>query len=275
MTSHVSFTADRLFEDGAAAGPILGIDTSSRLSAAAIVSGGAVLAESAVSSASHCAGLPRQVSELLKTARLSFRELRGFAVGLGPGSYTGLRVGLSYVKGLAQVLTIPAVGVSSLDALALAAAARCGGPAGSFICPVVDARKGEIYAALYRVGPDALEKVVYDLVTEPAHFLPHLEGDLLLVGDAKVYETVSALEARGLRPNVLDAEKLLTIGRFVAALGAARVTAGESDLLAMLEPRYVRPIEATFKPVRAVSPIPGRRTYGGERGNAGSSACRS
>ncbi|SRR5579875_199280 len=273
MTSRGSFTADRLFEAGAGAGPILGIDSGFELSAAAILSDGRLLAESTVSSASHCAGLPGQVSELLETARLSFADLRGFAVGLGPGSYTGLRVGLSYVKGLAQVLSVPVVGVASLDALALAAASFRAAPVGSFVCPVVDARRGEIYTALYRVGPDALEKVIDDLVTEPAHFRSHLEGDVLLVREAKVYEVASVLDSGKVRLDVLDAGAIAVSGRFVAALGAARVAAGESDLLAMLEPRYVRSIEATFKFARADSPTQRRRTYGGHRGSTGSTAC--
>lgn len=258
MTSRASFTVDRLFEAGAGAGPILGIDTGFQLSAAAILSGGRVLAERAVSASSHCAGLPGQIAGLLRFAGLSLSDLHGFAIGLGPGSYTGLRVGLSYVKGLAQVLSLPVAGVPSLDALAYAAAASSAAPLGSFVCPVVDARKGEIYTALYRVGADALEKVVDDLVTEPAHFRPHLEGDVLLVGDAKVYEAASMLDSSKVRIGVLDAGGIAALGRFVAALGAARIAGGAADLLAMLEPRYVRPIDATFKPARAVdSPIAG------------------
>ncbi len=257
MTSRESFTADRLFEAGAGAGPILGIDTGLQVSATAVVCGGQVVAERAASSSSHCAGLPGQVAELLKFAGLSLSDLRGLAVGVGPGSYTGLRVGLSYVKGLAAVLAIPVAGVPSLDALANAAAALKSAPAGSFVCPVVDARKGEIYTALYRVCGDALEKVIDDLVTAPAHFRPHLEGAVLLVGDAKVQDAASILDAGDVRIGVLDAGGIASLGRFVAALGAARIARGESDVLAILEPRYVRPVEATFRPAKAGSPIAG------------------
>jgi tRNA threonylcarbamoyladenosine biosynthesis protein TsaB len=257
MTSRASFTADRLFEAGAGAGPILGIDTGLQVCATAIVCGGRVVAERAASSASHCAGLPGQVAELLEFAGLSLSDLRGFAVGLGPGSYTGLRVGLTYVKALAVVLAVPVAGVPSLDALANAAAALTSAPAESFVCPVVDARKGEIYTALYRVGADALEKLIDDLVTAPKHFQPPLKGDLLLVGDRMVRDAASALSTSDVRIGVLDAGGIASLGRFVAALGAARIARGESDLLATLEPLYVRPIEATFRPAKAGSPISG------------------
>ena len=255
MTSHVSFTADRLFEAGAGAGAILGIDTGLRLSTAAVVRGGKVIAESAVSSASHCAGLPGQIAGLLEFAHLSLADLAGLAVGLGPGSYTGLRVGLGYIKGLAAALALPVVGVPSLDAIAYAAAARRGAPAGSLVCPIVDARRGEVYAALYRVGPDALEKVIDDLVTAPVHLRSHLSGEVLLAGDAQAADAASVLESSEVRIGVLEAGGMAAVGRFVAALGAERIGRGEAELLAMLEPRYVRPVEATFRPARAGSSI--------------------
>lgn len=258
MTSRESFTADRLFEAGAGAGPILGIDIGLQVAALAIICAGRVVGERSASSSSHCAGLPGQVTDLLKFAGLSLSDLRGFAVGLGPGSYTGLRVGLSYAKGLAAVLNIPVAGVPSLDALANAAAALKSAPAGSFVCPVVDARKGEIYTALYRVGANALEKIIEDLVTAPEHFCLSIDGDLLLVGDAKVQDAASVLDTNDVRIGVLDAGGIASLGRFVAALGAARIVRGESDLLATLEPRYVRPVEATFRPAKAGSPIAGR-----------------
>jgi tRNA threonylcarbamoyladenosine biosynthesis protein TsaB len=255
MISRVSFTADRLFEAGAGAGPILGIDTGFQLSAAALLSGGKVIAESAVSSASHCAGLPGQIAKLLEFAHLSLADLAGFAVGLGPGSYTGLRVGLGYVKGLAAVLAIPVAGVPSLDAIAYAAAAYRGAPVGSLVCPVVDARRGEIYTALYRVRPDALEKLLDDLVTAPVHFRTRLSGDVLLAGDTKVTDVASVFDSSEVRSGVLEAGGMAAVGRFVAALGAASIARGESEMLAMLEPRYVRPVEATFRPARAGSSI--------------------
>ncbi len=258
MTSRVSFTADRLFEAGAGAGPILGIDTGFQLSSAAILSGGRVLAESAVRSASHCAGLPGQVATLLEFAHLSLADLAGFAVGLGPGSYTGLRVGLGYIKGLAAVLAIPVAGVPSLDAIAYTAAAHRAAPVGSLVCPIVDARRGEIYTALYRVGPDALEKLVDDLVTAPVHFRSRLSGDVLLAGDAKAADVASVLDSREVRIGVLEAGGMAAVGRFAAALGAAHIVRGEAEMLAMLamlEPRYVRPVEATFRPATAGSSI--------------------
>ena len=86
MTSRESFTADRLFQAGAGAGPILGIDTGLQSSAAAVVNRGRVIAERTVSSASHCAGLPGQIAELLRFAGLSLSDLDGLAIGLVPGS---------------------------------------------------------------------------------------------------------------------------------------------------------------------------------------------
>ncbi|MDH7480056.1 MAG: tRNA (adenosine(37)-N6)-threonylcarbamoyltransferase complex dimerization subunit type 1 TsaB, partial [Syntrophomonadaceae bacterium] len=81
----------------------------------------------------------------LREAELKLEHLDGMAVTTGPGSFTGLRIGIATAKGLAQALGVPLVGVPTLDALALNLAGSAG-----LICPILDARKGEIYTALYR-----------------------------------------------------------------------------------------------------------------------------
>lgn len=257
MTSHVSFTAKRLFDLGASAGPVLGIDTSSRVAALGIVAGGRILGDCSVPSTSHGSGLPSLAANLLKKAQLSIADLLGLAVGTGPGSYTGLRVGISYIKGLAMALAIPVAGVSSLDSIATAAAAMKSPEVGSYICPIMDARKGEIYTALYRVGIDALEKMTEDLVTAPEHLINRIDGEVLLVGDAKVHDASTVLTGKGVRFGILNSMELAVHGRFVAVLGAGRIVMGGNDLLATLEPRYGRPIDATFKPTNPRYPAAG------------------
>lgn len=247
MTSRTLCTVESALGAGAAAGPVLGLETGGTRAELAVVGDGRVLAEGARAVASHGAELPDAVGELLGEAGVAIGDLKGVAVGIGPGSFTGLRVGLSYAKGLAMATGCALVGVPSLDTLALAARAETGAAPGRMICPVLDARKGEVYAALYRVRADGLEKLSDDLVLALEILVPRLDADVLLVGDRKAeeaYSLVSEGHGQGLS---LTAARLRLRGRAVAALGAARVAAGEVDNAFALQALYVRPAEAIFR----------------------------
>src|SRR5258708_38906452 len=161
MTSHV-LSAERISQAAAAVGPVLGIETGGRVISLGVVNGGQLKASFARQLESHCAGLPPAIDRVLEAAGLKLRDLVGVAVGIGPGSFTGLRVGLSYAKGLARALGIELVGVPSLDAIALGE--RLKPRPGATVCPVIDARRGEVYGALYRFSADALQKVVDEFV---------------------------------------------------------------------------------------------------------------
>src|SRR5712692_1413460 len=160
MTSR-ALLVERLLSASAAVGPILGFDTGAPMAGVGVIAAGRIMASFNRALPSHCAGLPAAVEEALELANLRLNQLAGIAVGIGPGSFTGLRVGLSYAKGLSAAAGIALIGVPSLDATALAAAA--GLDPDWLVCPVLDARRGEVYAALYRFSGDALEKLDDDL----------------------------------------------------------------------------------------------------------------
>ncbi len=249
---------------------MLGIDTGGPRADLAVVAGGRVLAEASHSVASHGAELPAAVAGLLAQAGLSTRELRAIAVGIGPGSFTGLRVGLSYAKGVKLATGCALLGIPSLDTLALTALAEVSAMPAGLICPVLDARKSEVYAALYRASGDGLEKLSDDLVVALENLAPHLGTDVLLVGDAKAKEACYLAVRAGGRATCLEVSALGLRGRVVAALGAARVVAGEADNAFVLEPLYVRSAEAIFKigPLTSgvrVNGAEGRRTHSSVR----------
>jgi tRNA threonylcarbamoyladenosine biosynthesis protein TsaB len=253
MTSRVLPRAERLFA-AAATGPVIGIDTAGTAVVLAVVARGRVLAEMSRASASHCAQLPAAVEELLGRAGVGFGDLEGVAVGLGPGSFTGLRVGLSYAKGISLALHCATVGVSTFDAMALAAWECADSVAeGAIICPVVDARKGEVYAALYRVAADGLEKVTEALVLPLEKLVHQISGEVIFGGDHKARDASELRAAAGRWSAVLEQTELDSRGRFVAALGAQRLSRTQADSPAALEPLYVRSAEATFKPPAASS----------------------
>jgi len=257
--------ADHLLRAGAAAGPIIGLDTGTPVAYLGLVSEGRILASVAGAAKSHGADLPIAVAGLLEAAGLRFKDLAALAVGIGPGSFTGLRVGLSYVKGLALAAKLQVVGVPSLDALALCAAEDIAADRGVTICPVIDARKGEVYTSLYHAAGDALEREIDDEVIALAQLVDRLSGRVIFVGETKAEEACSHFNLRGGYGEAVGNARLRLIGGLVAAIGAARVARGEVDPVFGLEPRYVRPSDATVKHT-AVNP--GEAIHGTTRGRA-------
>jgi tRNA threonylcarbamoyladenosine biosynthesis protein TsaB len=251
MTSRELFRAEKLLELSAGVGPVLGLDTASATASFAIVAHGKILAEESRSASSHGADLPAAVVALLAQAGIALKDLEGIAVGTGPGSFTGLRVGIAYAKGLVLALGCALIGIPTFDGVALATFDFMSPPEGSLICPIFDARKGEVYTNLYRVRADRLDKISQPLVIKLQSLFPELTDGVILVGDSKAKEASLLLSERGIRSNVLNEVELNSRGRHAAALGAERISRGEFDTPATLEPLYVRTAEATFKPVAA------------------------
>jgi tRNA threonylcarbamoyladenosine biosynthesis protein TsaB len=238
---------DALLRSGAPAGPVLGIDTGTPIAHLGLVRDGRILASAAHPARSHGADLPDLTASLLASARLSFKDLTAIAVGLGPGSFTGLRVGLSYAKGLALGARLKLVGIPSLDAIALAAAAKIHRHPGLTICPLIDARKGEVYTSLYRVTDDALERKTDDLIVAFELLPRRLEGKVVFAGEAKAEEACALFRSGGGDCEVIGGAHLQLAGGFIAAMGAARVALNDVDPIMGLEPRYVRSPDATVK----------------------------
>jgi len=285
-------SAEPLFAAGASVGPVLGLDTGSMIARLGLVSGGRIVASLARPVKSHGADLPAAVDEVLHAAGVKIRELSAIAVGTGPGSFTGLRVGLSYAKGFAAGAGIKIVGISSLDAMALCGARALedtlrpwspeGGPTvkigglairyGVKICPILDARKGEVYTSLYEVVADALEKVSDDQVIPLDEFASRMAGEVLFVGDSKAEDARVLVVRNGGTATVAGAAELWHQGSFIAALGAARVAREDVDEAATVEPLYVRAPGAS---VKSTAVNPGEGTHGTARRRVGSTACGS
>jgi tRNA threonylcarbamoyladenosine biosynthesis protein TsaB len=226
------------------AGPVLGLDTAASIASIALAADGRVVGEVVRPVTSHGAALPGAVDELLRKARLRPSDLAAIAVGIGPGSFTGLRIGLSYAKGLVFASGAKIVGVPSLDALAIAALDSPAAAPGRRICVLVDARKGEVYTALYEIMADGLEKVTKDVVMPPVRVISHLGQGAILAGDYQANDAAALLKDKGYEVAVLEQSVLETRGRYIAALGGARVAGGDSDRADTLEPLYVRSPDA-------------------------------
>ncbi len=197
----------------------------------------------------HGARLPAALTDLLVACGRRLPEVEGYAVGLGPGSFTGLRIGLATLKGLAYANRRPIAGASSLAALALSAAPQAAD--GALLVPLLDAKKGEVYAGFYRrLGPGAVEPVGPDAALGPEALLERLtaiSAGLAPVAFGEGFAAYAAALSPGLAS--LAGAAVAPSGAAVGRLAAAALLSATFDQahLSALEPHYVRASEAEVK----------------------------
>ncbi|PYM21764.1 MAG: tRNA (adenosine(37)-N6)-threonylcarbamoyltransferase complex dimerization subunit type 1 TsaB [Candidatus Rokuibacteriota bacterium] len=215
---------------------VLAVETSSLAGGVALLDGERLVAEYQLDvSVTHSERLMSAVDRVLADARWTPRDLAGLAVAVGPGSFTGLRIAVSTVKGLALALDLPIAAVPTLDAMA-AALPWAALP----VCPVLDARKGEVYASLYRWDGEAMRREWDYLALAPAALAARLDEPVLVVGDGA--GGVRSPYARAVPP-----PRRLPSPACVGALGLARLRRGETVTAAALAPLYLRPSEAELR----------------------------
>jgi tRNA threonylcarbamoyladenosine biosynthesis protein TsaB len=200
-----------------------------------------ILAESILNVPSnHSARLMPAIDHLLREVSLSIGEIQGISLALGPGSFTGLRIGVSTVKGLAYALQVPVAGVPTLDALAQNARY-----ASSLVCPILDARKKEVYAALYRGdGSGRLIKMSEDWVLPPAALASRIPEKTLFLGDGVPVYGQELKERLGTKALFAPPELFLPRAANVACLSISAFQNGPTLDLFSFTPIYVRRSEA-------------------------------
>ncbi len=157
----------------------MAVDTATQACTVSIAHGDRLLIESTnVSHETHSRHLMRMIENALTAARLELSDLDGFVVTRGPGSFTGLRIGVSVVKGLAQATGKPFVGVSYLRCLALQA-----GVTNGLVCAVIDARRSECYYALYRFANTEIDVVVPEKVGCLMQMVDQIKEPCLFIGN--------------------------------------------------------------------------------------------
>jgi tRNA threonylcarbamoyladenosine biosynthesis protein TsaB len=238
---------------------ILGIDTATATASAALVEDARLIAEqpgvdlpaahngAAIYRSNHAEILLPLIDGLLDRAGIRLADVSAFAVAIGPGSFTGLRIGLSTVKGLAYGSEAPVVGVPTLEAVA----ARVNDSEG-FICSFLDARKKEVYAALFHRQGATLERVSDDAVLAPESVVESVRrltngAPCLFVGNAtRTYaEVLGAILGEKFRWN--PDENYPSVAAAVALLAGEKILRRESDPMGPLVPVYLRPAEAELK----------------------------
>jgi tRNA threonylcarbamoyladenosine biosynthesis protein TsaB len=159
----------------------LGIDTSTSSGSVALVDSGKTLAEWSLNvSGTHAARLLPGIRRLLEEVGIPIGQIDGFAVTTGPGSFTGLRIALTTAKTLSLVTGKPLAGIPTLDVLVENIPFARG-----LVCPVLDARRGEVFAAVYQKNPQGGTDRLTDYLSVPPEALSRLlQGPALLLGTA-------------------------------------------------------------------------------------------
>lgn len=222
---------------------VMGIETSTMQGGIALVSEEGLLSEYTLNvKATHTERLLPLVDRALRDAGVPLSRIDGLAVAIGPGSFTGLRIGLSTAKGLSAAAGTPLVGVPTLEAMAWILP-FCAHP----VCPILDARKGEMYCALFRHDGDRLIRLMEDAALSPDDLVSRIEGPTVFLGDGLgAYGGLlkMRLKERALFPPF---SRRGGSAAAVADLGRRRLLQGHRDEIAELAPRYLRPSEAELK----------------------------
>ena len=217
---------------------ILAFETSAKAASVAITENGKLLAESYQNTGlTHSQTLMVMAEDALKQCGKTVSDVTAVAVAEGPGSFTGVRIGVAAAKGFAWGKALPCYGVSTLEAMAVSLGAYQG-----HICACMDARRSQVYNALFSVNGGKLQRVTGDraiALSDLAGELKALEGPIFLVGDGSnlTHKTLSS-EIPNL---VLPPEHRMhqrAVG--VALLAEAKIAAGEDGNAAALQPNYLR-----------------------------------
>lgn len=220
---------------------ILGIDTSTPIGSVALIEGENIVAEHTLNIVqAHSSRLMPAINTVMKRGEITPQELDGCAVGIGPGSFTGIRIGVATAKSLCYAVDKPIVGVSTLEAIAYNLRWTAG-----VICPILDARRTEIYGAIFE-GGTYWKRVTDDFCLPIDLFLDELDSHIssdatpIFVGDGLAAYGEVIQERLGETVSFADPIFNVPRGSTIAKLGAQRLLRGDTDSYWTLVPNYVR-----------------------------------
>ena len=223
---------------------VLGIDTATRVAGAAVVGEGRLIAERFIHNLkTHSQHIIPMVSQVMEDAGLKPGDLHGIAVTGGPGSFTGLRIGMSVAKTMGLALNIPVIGISTLKVIAWNLYRTQG-----LICPILDAKKHEVYTCLYRSNDAGLEELFSPLALGIDQLTDRISGleyeKVTFLGDGVPdYQEIirEKLGAQAIFGTIINNYPRAAA---VAELGLAPMQEGRLSDATFLQPLYLRKSEA-------------------------------
>jgi tRNA threonylcarbamoyladenosine biosynthesis protein TsaB len=228
---------------------ILCIETSSRICSVALtVNGHTFYKESDGQEHVHAAVLHEYIRDVLNQAEIKASDLQALAIAAGPGSYTGLRIGVAAAKGLCFALDLPLIALNSLEVLAHEMLKT--NPGFELYRPVFDARRMEVYTLAMAANGEIKEKMAPTIVDEQVWEHWQQQGKTLLAGDA----TTKLFQAFGSqRP--LGHSDLKLSARYMTVLATDKLNTNQTENIHSYQPIYLKPVHTT----RAKDPLAGKR----------------
>jgi tRNA threonylcarbamoyladenosine biosynthesis protein TsaB len=233
-------------------GKILLIETATRVCSAAVSDGGNIVSlKESREQLSHSGQLTLFIQEVMQDAGLSFEQLDAVAVSMGPGSYTGLRIGVSAAKGICYAMDIPLIGINTLESLAngFVLTSEVQFIPSDLICPMIDARRMEVYMSLFDAKGHKLkdtEAVILDTET----FEDVSESQLIwLIGDG----ATKCISLFADRPNIKLMDDFLPSSTFLASLAEEAFNRGDFADTAYFEPFYLKDFVAALPKVKGLN----------------------
>jgi tRNA threonylcarbamoyladenosine biosynthesis protein TsaB len=219
---------------------VLGIETSTLLSSVALWGPTGPVAEMMLAKGrGHVEFLMPAINDVCERADVSMKDVTGIAVGLGPGLFTGMRVGLATAKTIARTLRVPIVGVSSLDLLAFGVRYSP-----KLICACTDARRHEVFAAFYRQAPGGVLRLSDYRAWDPAGLAGELiarREEVLFVGNGAAVYREDLAEVGG---EMATGGTQFPSAQALCELAIPRFEREETTPVALIEPLYVRRSDA-------------------------------
>ncbi len=228
---------------------ILSLDTATTSCSVAVTAKNTVLAESTVTAGkSHAQRVMVMIRNVLDMAGLTVAALDGFAVSRGPGSFTGLRIGISTIKGLAAASGKPMMGISGLDALAAQASTGV-----QLICPLMDARKNEVYHSLYGFEKGVLKKLTGERVLPPGKAIEGIRRPCMFIGPGAILYQEMIAKTLGDSAHFSPQSHAVIRASTLAHLAGERLARGDVDDVGRFVPIYIRKSDAelNFKRIQA------------------------
>ena len=232
---------------------ILAIDTSTRQLGVALTDDERLLSSYEVlADYPHAVELPDAVTRVLKAAQTTLERIDAIAVDLGPGSFTGLRIGLALVKALVFSAKKAVVGVASLDVLAANAPFSPG-----LICPLLDAKQKNVYAALYQMDAGRPVKRSDYFLGPIDQWLPQVTSTTLFLGDGCALYRDRIIGELGDNARLAPMDLWFPRAATLARLARARLAEGASDDPSRLVPLYLYPLDCSVRgPDRPTAILP-------------------
>ncbi|MEK6545013.1 MAG: tRNA (adenosine(37)-N6)-threonylcarbamoyltransferase complex dimerization subunit type 1 TsaB [Nitrospinota bacterium] len=233
---------------------ILGIDTSTNYGSVAIAEKGRLLCELPIPlTESYSKGLLNTIDNILEVSKISGCDIDGYAISIGPGSFTGLRIGLSTCKGFNLAMERPIIPVETLDAMVDSISLDFQSSIFNLqssillLCPIIDAKRGEVYTSFYRYEGGYIKKVTDDMVISPENLCKKITEPTFFFGDGvKPYRDIIKDRLGELAYFYAGVPKN-SIAASIALMGIKKIERGDVVDSMTLKPKYIRRSEAEIK----------------------------